>query len=83
MAISLHLHSNRVAAARISPSTIVRGVNNDSCAETEFLEVIGTKSKKFSLFVFTVTSTNGFYSAPPRSSFSKSGLELACNVKIV
>jgi hypothetical protein len=36
--------------------------------------------KSFSSFLFTVTSTNGFYSPNP---LSKSGLKLVCNVNIV
>jgi hypothetical protein len=47
--------------------------------EAEFLDVIGTK-EEFSPFLFTVTSTNRFYSSPP---LSKSGLKLVCNVSIV
>jgi hypothetical protein len=36
--------------------------------------------KVFLYFLFTVTSTNGFYPPPPPS---KSGLKLVCNVNIV
>jgi hypothetical protein len=43
------------------------------------LDVIGTKEFTTLLHVFTVTSTNGYYSAPP----SKSNLKLVCNINIV
>ncbi len=33
--------------------------------EAEFLDVIRTKVLRFSSLLFTVTSTNGFYSCPP------------------
>ncbi len=48
-------------------------------AEAEFLDVIGTKKSQeiFSL-LFTVISTDGFYSP----HLSKSGLKLVCNVNI-
>jgi hypothetical protein len=47
----------------------------------ESLDVIGTKSEEFSSLLFTVTSTNGFYS--PFPLLGKSGLKRACNVNIV
>jgi hypothetical protein len=43
------------------------------------LDVIGTKEFTTLLHVFTLTSTNGYYSAPP----SKSNLKLVCNINIV
>ncbi len=49
-------------------------------SEAEFLDVIETKSSKFSSLLFKITSTNGFYSVPP---LSKSDLKLVCNVNIV
>ncbi len=49
----------------------------DARPEDNFFDV---KSQEFSSLLFTVTSTNGFYS-PPLSS--KSGLKLVCNVNIV
>jgi hypothetical protein len=40
------------------------------------------KSQDFSILIFTVTSTNGFYSLPP-PPLCKSGLKLVCNINIV
>jgi hypothetical protein len=48
----------------------------------EFLDVIGQKSLEFSFLLFTVTSTNVFYSPLPPPQ-NKSGLKLVCNVNIV
>jgi hypothetical protein len=45
---------------------------------------LGQKSEEFSSLLFTVTSTNGFYSPPPPPpSLSKSGLKLFCNINIL
>ncbi len=53
-----------------------------SYPEAEFLDVIGTKVFRVSSLLFTVTSTNRFYSPPPPPP-SKSGLKLVWNVSIV
>jgi hypothetical protein len=39
--------------------------------EAEFLDLIWSKSKEFSSLLFTVTSTNGFYSPPPHPAWAK------------
>ncbi len=47
--------------------------------EAEFLDVIGTKVLRVSSLLFTVSSTNGFYSPPPPLEQQC----MACNVNTV